>query len=109
MAVGQWLEAQPSAPPSALGHHWRKAGDADRAVQYLCAAAEQASVARQHHRAAVLYRQAMQLLEPADPRRRRIVLRRAVVLQAWSHTVLDVGRVRMGGTADEVSPPDPPA
>jgi len=109
MAVGLWLETQPGAPPSVLGRHWREAGDVDRAIQYLCAAAEQASAARQHHRAAVLYRQAMELLDPADPRRQRIVLRRAVVLQTWVHSVLDVGRVRMAEAADEVSPRDPPA
>src|SRR5205085_1987965 len=29
--------------PAALGHHWREAGDADRAVEYFVAAAERAS------------------------------------------------------------------
>ena len=110
LAVGRWLEAQPGAPPAALGHHWGEAGDIDRAVDYLCAAAEQANTGAQRHRAVALYQQALDLIGDRDPkRRRRITLRRAVALQAWAHVVLEMDHLRMAHPDDGVSQPDPRA
>jgi DNA-binding SARP family transcriptional activator len=109
LTVGRWLEAQAGAPPAALGHHWSRAGDIDRAVEYLCAAAELANTGGQRHRAVGLFRQALDLLGDRDPsRRRRITLRRALALQAWAHVVLDMDQVRMAGPGELVSRPGPP-
>lgn len=107
LAVGRWLEAQPDAPPAALGHHWREAGDIDRAIDYLCAAADQANKGGQRDRAVGLYQQALDLIDDRDPKRRqRITLRRAVALQAWAHVVLDVGHLHMSPPTEDVSRPD---
>ena len=78
-AVGQSYEA--------LAHHWREAGDNERAVEYLTAAAEQAGRGWAKERSIALYREALELL-PEDDRdgRRRITLRQAVMIQALYHS-----------------------
>lgn len=83
-AVGQSLEA--------LAHHWREAGEPDRAVEYLVAAADQAGRGWAKQQAVELYRQALELLpEDADEKRREIRRRQAIALSAVFH----VGEARM--------------
>jgi predicted ATPase len=69
----------------ALAHHWREAGDAERAFTYLVAAAEQAGRGWAKERAVALYRDALQLLPTDDSRRRDVMRRLAVALQAAAH------------------------
>ncbi|MBD0329678.1 MAG: AAA family ATPase [Thermoleophilia bacterium] len=69
----------------ALAHHWREAGDDERAVHYLIGAADQAGRGWAKERAVSLYRDALALLPPDDPRRRDVMRRLAVALQAVYH------------------------
>ena len=73
--VGQSLEA--------LAHHWREAGDSERAVEYLLTAADQAGRGWAKEHALALYSEALELVpEDDDDRRRRIRMRQAVTIQA---------------------------
>ena len=76
-AVGQSEEA--------IAHHWREAGDADRATDYLVAAGDQAGRGWAKQRAVTLYREALELVSADDPRRRDIMRKLAVALQALYH------------------------
>ena len=69
----------------ALGHHWRAAGENDRAVEHLTAAADQAGRGWAKNRAVALYREALELLGDDDKRRREITHKLAVTLQAVIH------------------------
>nr|MBA3566975.1 hypothetical protein [Actinomycetota bacterium] len=73
--VGQSLEA--------LAHHWREAGEAEQAVSYLVAAADQAGRGWAKEHALQLYTEALELIPEDDGGRRRpIKLRQAVTIQA---------------------------
>jgi predicted ATPase len=78
----------------ALAHHWREAGEHDRAVDCLLVAAEQAGRGWAKERAVVLYRTALELIPRDDTSRRSAVMRRlAVATQAMYH-VTDAARLR---------------
>ncbi len=86
--VGQALEA--------LAHHWREAGENERAVDYLLTAAEQAGRGWAKEHALALYAQALELVPEDDKeRRRQIRLRQAVMAQALFH-IPDAERLRPG-------------
>jgi class 3 adenylate cyclase len=101
-AVARFLEATtaPGQSHEALGHHWREAGEPERAVEHITAAADQAGRGWAKQRAVVLYREALGLLEEGDARRRDLTLRLAVALQAAYH-LPDVGGY------EEAARPDP--
>ncbi len=86
-AVARFLERSTDVGQSheALGHHWRAAGENDRAVEHLTAAADQAGRGWAKLRALTLYREALELLDEDDPRRRDISPRLAVAAQAAIH------------------------
>jgi hypothetical protein len=77
-----------------LAHHWRQAGDAERAVRYLLAAAEQAGRGWAKREAAALYGEALALIPQEDVlTRRRVRMLRAIAQQASLHMALgDVER-----------------
>jgi class 3 adenylate cyclase len=77
-----------------LAHHWREAGDTERAVRYLLAAADQAGRGWAKWEAAALYGQALELIPAEDAAtRRRVRVQRVVALQASMHAALgDVER-----------------
>jgi predicted ATPase len=77
--VGQATEA--------LAHHWREAGDADKAVEYLVAAADQAARGWAKEHALALYTKALELVPADEARRRSIRLRQAVTAQAFQHLI----------------------
>ena len=79
---------------AALAHHWREAGEPQRAVPYLLAAADQAGRGWAKERALRLYQEALDLV-PEDNRelRREIVRRLAIATQATWH-VFDAERLR---------------
>jgi len=84
-AVARYLASSTADAQSheALAHHWREAGEAERAVEHLVAAADQAGRGWAKERAAKLYREALDLVPEADrDRRRAIQMRLAVSLQA---------------------------
>jgi class 3 adenylate cyclase len=85
--VGQSTEA--------LAHHWREAGNHDRAVDCLVAAADQAGRGWAKQHAVVLYRAALELVPADDEKRRGAIMRRlAVALQAEFHLLADAEHFR---------------
>jgi class 3 adenylate cyclase/predicted ATPase len=72
----------------ALAHHWREAGESERAVRYLLDGAEHANRGWAKDEAFRLYGEALELI-PADDaaRRREIGKRIAVVAQAAYHVI----------------------
>ena len=68
-----------------LAYHWREAGDADKALEYLLAAADLAGRGWAKARAAQLYAQALELVPEDKPElKRSIVMKRAVAAaSAW--------------------------
>jgi class 3 adenylate cyclase len=87
-AVARFLEATTAVGQSheALGHHWREAGEHERAVVHLMAAAEQAGRGWAKRRALELYSEAFQLLPEEDQEGRRAIrMRQAVLSQALLH------------------------
>jgi class 3 adenylate cyclase len=70
----------------ALAHHWREAGEDQRAVDCLIVAAEQAGRGWAKERAVTLLKTALELIPDDDQTRRSLVRRRlAVALQALFH------------------------
>jgi len=96
-AVARYLQATTSGAGQsheALGHHFREAGDSERAVEHLVAAAEQAGRGWAKERALTLYGEAFELLPDEDgERRRQIRLQQVVLAQAvWHMREHDVRR-----------------
>jgi class 3 adenylate cyclase len=91
-AVARFLEATTDAGQSheALGHHWRAAGENERAAEHLTAAGDQAGRGWAKARAVTLYREALELLGEDDAARRDVTRKLAVALQAVYH-LPDVG------------------
>ncbi len=76
----------------ALARHWRDAGEYERAVRQLVHAAEQAERGWAKDHAALLYREALELLPEEDAEQRSMLRRRlALASQAFYH-VPDVRR-----------------
>ena len=94
-AVARFLEASTAVGQSheALGHHWSEAGEADRAVEHLTAAGDQAGRGWAKQRAVALYREALELVAGGDPQRRDVTRRLAVAMQAVFH-LPDAERLR---------------
>ena len=96
-AVARFLSATTAIGQSreALAHHWREAGDTERAVEQLVAAAEQASHGWAKQHALKLYSEALELIPEGDARRRSIRLQQVVIAQAFHHLAShDVGHPR---------------
>jgi DNA-binding SARP family transcriptional activator len=94
LAIAEYLEAKGAhgPAPAALAHHWKEAGDLDRAVTCLEEAGDAANTGWERDRAAALYQQAMDLIADTDTARWRAINgRRAVALMAWAHGVIDLG------------------
>jgi class 3 adenylate cyclase len=102
-AIAAFLEqARPDLGDAAapLAHHWREAGENERALQYVLAAAEQAGRGWAKERAADLYREALDLVPEANSGLRREIVRRLAVAEAAAWHVTDAERLRkrMGGS-----------
>ena len=106
-AVAGYLEqatAEIAQTAEALAHHWREAGENDRAVPYFLAAAEQAGRGWAKDHAVDLYKQALVLIPESDRERRRDVLRKqAVAIQTLWHVPDAESLARQAG----VTPPGP--
>jgi class 3 adenylate cyclase len=88
-AVARFVEqdaGELDAVAAFLAHHWREAGEVDRALDYFLTAAERASRGWAKEEAVQFYERALELV-PSEQRerRRRIMLARAVVAQAATH------------------------
>jgi DNA-binding SARP family transcriptional activator/class 3 adenylate cyclase len=90
-AVARFLEEatgdRAAESASLLAHHWREAGNADRAVDYLLVAAERAGQAWAKGEAISLYGEALDLVPESEAVRRRTIrlLRALVLVQASSY------------------------
>ena len=98
-AVARFLEVstgEVGQSHEALGHHWREAGESERAYDHLVTAAEQAGRGWAKERALALYGESLELLpEDDEARRRAIKMRQVVLAQALLHaTHHDVERGR---------------
>ena len=87
--VARFLEEETGSGADAaaiLAHHWREAGDSERAVTYLLSAAELAGHGWAKAEAVALYNQALELLpEDDESRRREVELKRAIDYAAFTH------------------------
>ena len=96
-AVAEFLEettGEMGQSEEALAHHWREAGESERAIGHLVTAADQAGRGWAKGHAVDLYREALGLLSPEAGEFRRDLQRRlAVALQAQFH-LADVERLR---------------
>jgi class 3 adenylate cyclase len=91
-AVARFLEATTGAvgqSDEALGLHWREAGENERAVQSLLAAAEQAGRGWAKERAIALYREALELLPEDDVDQRREIRKRQAIAMTSLYHVTD--------------------
>jgi len=86
--------ASSGAATAVLAHHWREAGDHDRAVTYLVRTGDQAARGWAKSEAFELYGQAIALLDPDDERYADIRRRRAVARTMAMHAVLDAPTLR---------------
>jgi predicted ATPase/class 3 adenylate cyclase len=100
-AVARFLSATTAIGQSheALAHHWREAGETDRAIEQLVAAAEQAAHGWAKEHAHALYTQALELMPEDDPRRRSVRLQQVVTAVAFQHQV----ELDLGGPTEEPS------
>ncbi len=76
----------------ALARHWRDAGEFARAVEQLTRAAEQAERGWAKDHAALLYREALELVPAADVALRNTLVRRLAIASTASFHVHDVRR-----------------
>jgi class 3 adenylate cyclase len=107
--VARFLEhaaGDPTAYAAILAHHWREAGDAANAADYLLTAADQAWRGWTPHEAVELCNQALELIPENDKaRRRRARLRRAVAATAEMHASRDLAPMDQSKSPGEMSPP----
>ena len=90
-AVAQFFERTTGSSNEAIGalaHHWRDAGDFERAIAQLTRAAEQAERGWAKEHAVLLYREALQLV-PEDDTERRSALRRRLAMASTASFHLD--------------------
>jgi len=88
--VAEMAETTGSAGGSAaiLAHHWREAGDSERAVDYLLKAAERAELGGAQAETVALFNQALNLIPEGDTERlRELNLKRAVAYARYSHAM----------------------
>jgi class 3 adenylate cyclase len=74
---------------AALARHWRDAGNAPKAIEYLVTAAEGAEHGWAKERAAALYREALTLVPETDADRRRDLMLRVAVAETATYHVAD--------------------
>ncbi len=107
--VARFIEqaaGDPSAYAVILAHHWREAGDATNAADYLLTAADQAGRGWAPREAVELCNQALELIPANDEgRRRRARLRRGIALQAELHASFDLASSDQAKSSGEMSPP----
>ncbi len=93
--VAEFFESSTGVSGEAIGalaRHWRDAGDFTRAVAQLVRAAEQAERGWAKAHAALLYREALELVPPDDAEQLSALRRRLALANAASFHVQDVRR-----------------
>ena len=87
-AVARFLEeatGDAAATATALAEHWREAGDAERALEYIELAGDHAAGGWAKDEAAALYAQGLELLPDGDPRHRQLARKHALAAAAGVH------------------------
>jgi predicted ATPase len=79
---------------SALGYHWREAGDDDLAIKYFLIAADQAGRGWAKERATALYRDALELIPETHADMRREISRKRALMAAASVHIRDAEVLR---------------
>jgi class 3 adenylate cyclase/tetratricopeptide (TPR) repeat protein len=74
---------------AALARHWREAGEPERALGYFIRAAEQAERGWAKDQAAIIYREALELVPPADAERIADLRRRLALARAAAVHIVD--------------------
>jgi class 3 adenylate cyclase len=90
----QDVSTQAGDTGASLAYHWREAGEGQRAIEHLVAAADLAGRGWAKKRAANLYAQALELLPEGDGELRREIVRKRAVAAAAAMHVIDVERDR---------------
>jgi class 3 adenylate cyclase len=107
--VARFIEdaaGDPTAYAAILAHHWREAGEATNAADYLLTAAAQAGRGWAPREAFELCNQAIELIPEDDTeRRRRARLQRGVAAMGALHASIDVAPTRQSKSSGEMSPP----
>ncbi|HEY3095706.1 MAG TPA: adenylate/guanylate cyclase domain-containing protein [Acidimicrobiia bacterium] len=97
-ATAEYLEqsgAGTGGSAAILAVHWREAGDSERAIEYLLAAAEYARRGWAKDEAVRLYSQALELIPPDDHARRKDVsVSRAVARVMFMHAVIQADQLK---------------
>jgi class 3 adenylate cyclase len=94
--IAQFLEeavAETGDVAPALAHHWRQAGESERAAGYLIAAAEQANRGWAKDEAFRLYSQALELVPADDTARRREIAKQIAVAAQAAYHMIDAERL----------------
>ncbi|MGO8877449.1 MAG: ATP-binding protein [Acidimicrobiales bacterium] len=96
--VARFLEATGLERDSlaVLAHHWQEAGDQERAVECLLAAAEQAGRGWAKQEAVGYYKEALRLLPPGDTERRRRIRLQCAVAEQMAYHVPDAVSLTRG-------------
>jgi class 3 adenylate cyclase len=87
-AAARFLEdatGDAAATATALAEHWQEAGNAERALDYIVLAADQAAGGWAKDEAAALYARALDLVPDDDPRRRQLARKQALANAATFH------------------------
>jgi class 3 adenylate cyclase len=107
--VARFIEqaaGDPTGYAAILAHHWREAGDATNAADYLLTAADQAGRGWAPREAVELCNQALELIPEGDEvRRRRARLRRVTAAQVEWHVSVDLASNDQSKSSGEMSPP----
>jgi class 3 adenylate cyclase len=107
--VARFIEdaaGDPTAYAAILAHHWREAGDATNAADYLLTAADQSGRGWAPREAFDLCNQALELIPESDKeRRRRARLQRGVAAMAEFHVNIDLASTGQAKSSGEMSPP----
>jgi class 3 adenylate cyclase len=82
---------------AALARHWRGAGEHERAVEYLVKAAEQAERGWAKDQAALLYRDAVELVDENDADRLSVLRRRLALARVAALHIPDARQLIRGG------------
>jgi class 3 adenylate cyclase/ABC-type oligopeptide transport system ATPase subunit len=97
-ATAEYLEqagAGTEGSAAILALHWREAGNSERAIEYLLAAAEYAGRGWAKDEAVRLYSQALELISPDDHARRKdVTVSRAVARLMFVHAVFQADQLR---------------
>jgi class 3 adenylate cyclase/tetratricopeptide (TPR) repeat protein len=93
----QEVTSETGEAAAALGRHWRDAGEHERALEHLLAAAEEAERGWAKDRAVAFYREALELVPEEEVDRRNDVRRRLAIAHTAAYHALDARLLQLEG------------